>query len=195
MNSFNHYALGAVGDWLHRVVGGIVPGEPGYRCTEIRPRPGGVLTFARARHRTPYGAVECAWRVADGRMEVEVVVPPNASAEVTLPGTDREAIRVGSGKHTWSYPYRDPDARPPLSLDSTLGSLLDDAEAWTAVQAVLIRHVPDMANASGSMQGYSDLTLREVFGMIPGGFTELLREIEAALVETARNPAPAMGTE
>ncbi|MBA2277932.1 MAG: family 78 glycoside hydrolase catalytic domain, partial [Chloroflexia bacterium] len=55
MTSFNHYALGAVADWLHRVVGGLAPAAPGYRRLEIRPRIGGSLTSARARHRTPYG--------------------------------------------------------------------------------------------------------------------------------------------
>jgi alpha-L-rhamnosidase len=53
MISFNHYALGAVADWMHRMIGGLTPAEPGYRLIEIRPRPGGGLTHAQARHVTP----------------------------------------------------------------------------------------------------------------------------------------------
>ena len=88
MTSFNHYALGAVADWMQRTIGGLAPAEPGYRRLEIRPRPGGGLTHARARHRTPYGLAECSWRLEDEQIELAVVVPPNTTARVTLPGSD-----------------------------------------------------------------------------------------------------------
>ncbi len=55
MTSFNHYALGAVADFLHRVVAGLAPAEPGYRKLLVRPRPGGGLSHAGATLRTPYG--------------------------------------------------------------------------------------------------------------------------------------------
>src|SRR5581483_18328 len=58
MTSFNHYAFGAVADWLHRTVGGLAPAEPGYRRIEIKPRPGGGIHHASARHLTPYGMAE-----------------------------------------------------------------------------------------------------------------------------------------
>ena len=48
MTSFNHYALGAVADWMHRVIGGIAPLEPGYARVLVAPLPGGGLTWARA---------------------------------------------------------------------------------------------------------------------------------------------------
>lgn len=106
MTSFNHYALGAVADWLHRVVGGLAPAAPGYQHIEVRPHPGGGLTHARARHRTPYGMAACSWTVEGGRLELEVVIPANTHARVTLPGGDAELIEVGSGTHRWSYPYQ-----------------------------------------------------------------------------------------
>ena len=97
MTSFNHYALGAVADWLHRTVAGLAPAAPGYRRIAIRPSPGGGLTWARARHRTPYGLAECSWRIEDGSMTVEVEIPPNTSAEVYLPGQSGEPLRSGRG--------------------------------------------------------------------------------------------------
>jgi len=110
MTSFNHYALGAVADWLHRTVAGLAPAAPGYRRIIIRPTPGGGVTWARASHRTPYGLASCSWRVADGAMTVEVEIPPNTSAEVYLPRPHgshptRAPNLVGSGRHRWSYAY------------------------------------------------------------------------------------------
>ena len=103
MTSFNHYALGAVADWLHRTVAGLAPTEPGYRRLEVRPRPGGGITSAAARHLTPYGPAALSWRLTDGEMTVEVTVPPNTTARVTLPKSDIEPFEVGSGDHRWSY--------------------------------------------------------------------------------------------
>jgi alpha-L-rhamnosidase len=101
MTSFNHYALGAVGDWLHRAVGGLAPAEPGYRRIAIAPRPGGGLSWARSRHRTPYGVAECAWRIDGAKLIVHATVPPNTTATVTLPGAV-EPFEAGSGVHEWT---------------------------------------------------------------------------------------------
>ena len=98
MTSFNHYALGAVADWLHRFVGGLAPAAPGYRRLEIRPRPGGGITHASASHLTPYGMAQCSWAVAAGQMTVEVQIPPNTRASVTLPETNTGPVEVGVGK-------------------------------------------------------------------------------------------------
>lgn len=62
MTSFNHYALGAVADWLHRTVGGLAPGAPGYRRLEIQPQPGGGLTSARARTKRPMASPSASGR-------------------------------------------------------------------------------------------------------------------------------------
>jgi len=107
MTSFNHYALGAVADWMHRAVAGLAPGAPGYRQLDIRPLPGGGLTFARARHVTPYGMAEAGWRVEAGQIQVEVVVPPNTTARVTLPGARVQAVEVTAGRHRWSCPCQE----------------------------------------------------------------------------------------
>ncbi len=102
MTSFNHSALGAVADWLHRVVAGIAPAEPGYRRIRFAPQPGGGLTSASARHETPYGLASIAWRIEGDRLTVEVVVPTGATAVVELPG--QEPVEVGSGEHRFAAP-------------------------------------------------------------------------------------------
>ncbi|WP_433872897.1 family 78 glycoside hydrolase catalytic domain [Saccharopolyspora sp. CA-218241] len=104
MTSFNHYALGAVADWLHRRVAGLAPAAPGYRRLRVAPLPGGGLTSARARHLTPYGPAEVAWRRAGEELHVDVVVPPGTTAEVALPGT--APAELGSGSHRVTAPWR-----------------------------------------------------------------------------------------
>ncbi len=97
MTSFNHYAFGAVADWLHRVVAGIAPLEPGYRRVLVAPRPGGGLSSAGGSLRTPHGLVSSVWTLADdGRLEVEVAIPDGVSALVRLPGRDDVELSAGS---------------------------------------------------------------------------------------------------
>ena len=103
MNSFNHYAYGAVGDWLHRAVAGLgmeVDENGGHRVV-ISPQPGGGLTHARAELMTMFGNAAVSWSVQGGRTKVEIQVPHNTAARVVLPGA-APAI-VGSGPHRFEF--------------------------------------------------------------------------------------------
>jgi alpha-L-rhamnosidase len=94
MNSFNHYAYGAIGDWMYRVMAGLEVDEskPAYKHVLIQPRPGGGYTSVSATHETPYGKVASAWTLRDGRFELAVEVPPNSSATVRLPGAQLSGV-------------------------------------------------------------------------------------------------------
>jgi alpha-L-rhamnosidase len=83
--SFNHDALGAVGDWLYSVVGGIGIGLPGYKHILIAPKPDPGLSFAKASLESMYGRIDSSWSRQDGRMIIETTLPPNTTATVTLP--------------------------------------------------------------------------------------------------------------
>jgi alpha-L-rhamnosidase len=100
MTSFNHYAFGAVADWLHRTVAGLAPATPGYRELLVRPLPGGDLVSASARHLTPYGEAAVSWHRAGGRLWLRVDVPVGTTATVHLPG-EPAPVRVGHGHHEW----------------------------------------------------------------------------------------------
>jgi alpha-L-rhamnosidase len=129
MTSFNHYALGAVADWMQRTIGGIAPREPGYRVVEIRPQPGRGLTSASAALETGYGRVETAWRIADGRFALSVTVPIGVDAVVVLPGSVEE-IEVACGNHEWTVPFSAPKLSPrAFSMDSALADFADDPDA------------------------------------------------------------------
>jgi alpha-L-rhamnosidase len=100
MNSFNHYAYGAVGEWVYETVGGIAPAEPGFRKIRFMPVPGGDITWARTSLTTRHGTASIEWRLAGGKkvgIEVTLVVPPNTTAVLELPG---HAPRdLSSGRH------------------------------------------------------------------------------------------------
>ena len=128
MTSFNHYALGAVADWLHRRVAGLAPAAPGYRTLTIHPLPTEELTRASARHLTPYGEASVAWERGGGRLRLEVHVPVGAAAEVRVPGTP-DTVHVGHGDHRWEVadpvaetrraPRRTGPARPCATCSTT----------------------------------------------------------------------------
>ncbi|MBN1457262.1 MAG: glycoside hydrolase family 78 protein [Sedimentisphaerales bacterium] len=100
MNSFNHYAYGAIGEWLYRVVAGIEIDEanPGYKHIIIQPNPGGDLTYAMARLESMYGPIESKWEVDGKTTMLDVEIPPNTSATIRIPSTDLKDVLEGGEK-------------------------------------------------------------------------------------------------
>lgn len=94
MNSFNHYAYGAIGEWLYRVVAGIEldPEAPGYKRFLIQPQPGGQLTYASASLDSMYGRIESKWTLEDDGFQLAVAIPANTESAVHLPAQSVEAI-------------------------------------------------------------------------------------------------------
>jgi alpha-L-rhamnosidase len=97
MNSFNHYSLGSVGDWLFGRVAGIdqTPDSVAFRELLLRPVPGGRLTWARASQETVRGTVACGWSVAGGRITVTATVPPGCTAVLEVPTPDPDSVHEG----------------------------------------------------------------------------------------------------
>jgi alpha-L-rhamnosidase len=89
MNSFNHYAYGAVGDWLYRKVAGIDidPASPGFKSIIIKPHPGGEMNDVKASHQSPYGKVSSGWEIGDGKFILTVNIPVNTRATIYIPST------------------------------------------------------------------------------------------------------------
>ncbi len=88
MNSFNHYAYGAIGDWMYRVVAGIdtYDDAPGYKHIRIKPHPHDGLAYANADLQTYYGKVSSHWATQAGKLTLDVIVPSNATATIYVPG-------------------------------------------------------------------------------------------------------------
>ena len=136
MTSFNHYAFGAVADWLHRVLAGLAPAEPGYRRLRIEPHPLPGFDFAEAAHETPYGKAAVRWDRSGDDVVVRATVPPGVTADVLLPDGARH--QVGSGEHAWTAiaPLSRPKAQR-LSLRSRLAQIIDDPEGYRVLVDVL----------------------------------------------------------
>jgi hypothetical protein len=105
MTSFNHYAFGAVADWLHRVVAGLAPAAPGYRAIRVAPQiPAQGLTWAKAELLTPYGRAAAGWSLEGGTVEVWVDVPWGTTADVVLP-SGVEYRGLGPARHAFQEPF------------------------------------------------------------------------------------------
>jgi len=134
--SFNHYAFGAVGEWLYHYVAGIGLDEenPGGKHFILHPHPGGGLTEASAAYQSPRGQVKSAWKLVEGRMTYSVTVPASSTATVHLPraneadvsegnrpleeadgvssvtqATGGVTLQVGSGSYEFRYKYEKPE--------------------------------------------------------------------------------------
>jgi alpha-L-rhamnosidase len=98
MNSLNHYAYGAVGQWMYERIAGIAPLEPGYKSIRIAPRPNAPLNAAAATLNTPYGEASSSWKIEDGTFILNVVIPPNTSAKISIPANTSEKLLLNGGK-------------------------------------------------------------------------------------------------
>ncbi|HSB95685.1 MAG TPA: glycoside hydrolase family 78 protein [Spongiibacteraceae bacterium] len=103
MNSFNHYAYGAVGEWMYGTIGGIRPLQPGYKKISIAPRPGGDLTSAKVSLQSPYGLIGVEWHYTGSALSMIIEIPSNTTAELVFPiagaslQRDGKPLTVGDG--------------------------------------------------------------------------------------------------
>lgn len=118
MNSFNHYAYGAIGDWMYKNIAGIqpMPEAPGYKAFKVSPKVGGGLTSAKASFESPYGTIRSEWQLEGNNVSLRVEVPVNTQAHILFvnaqPGTvtrdsgdvvSSEEVTVGSGIYQFRY--------------------------------------------------------------------------------------------
>ncbi len=107
MNSFNHYAYGAVGAWMVRSIAGLDldPNEPGYRHICFKPRPGGSITWAEASLHTSYGLVSIRWKLESESLHIDLEVPDGTRATFDAPiGFKYERSEFGPGQHSFDMP-------------------------------------------------------------------------------------------
>jgi alpha-L-rhamnosidase len=117
MNSFNHWAFGAVGEWMWRHIIGLNPDEdqPGWKHFTIAPRPGGGVTWGKGQYHSIRGLIVSEWHIEQGWFDLYVKVPPNTTATLHLPTRDPSLVRE---QGTLVAPARTAPSRATYELDS-----------------------------------------------------------------------------
>lgn len=123
MNSFNHYAYGAVGDFLYRQVAGLNEGAPGYKKIVIKPKLTKNIESASAEYESVYGKIVCGYECKNGTIKIFAEIPCNTSATICLPETDKK-ISVGSGHYQYEYATSTDLTPKRFSLESTFGRIV-----------------------------------------------------------------------
>ena len=168
MTSFNHYAFGAVADWMHRVVAGLAPAAPGYRRIRVAPQPPRRgLSSASATLNTPYGTASAGWELGDEEIRVSVTVPVGVTADIALPSG--RTFEVAAGAHEWVEPFEiEPEIDRVFTVDSRMADIADHKPALELLMGVISKWVPGAAeHMSGGLRGQEEVTPRQITGMLP----------------------------
>jgi alpha-L-rhamnosidase len=181
MTSMNHYALGAVVDWMHRTIGGVTAIDPGYTRMRIAPLPGGKLTSAHLRHDIPAGTVDVSWNLTGETMAVAITIPEGTSAEVALPYHPEGAvIEITGGHHAWTYDVPSDTIGRSYSLDSTIKEIAENPAAWQAFTAAFAVHFPGIPLDGAGPQA-AGMSVNAMLDYIPGAPEGLRSDLSTAL--------------
>jgi alpha-L-rhamnosidase len=148
----------------------------------IAPRPGGGLTHAALAYETDRGRVRVAWRIANGAMTLEVIIPEGSEAMVEPPlHPDAPTLVVAGGRHSWTYDLAEGyGARPPYTMDTPLKTLAEDPIVWRSLTDVFAKHFPGIP-IDGNAPEAAGYSLNAVLGFIPGASEELKTDMLTAL--------------
>ena len=196
MNSFNHYAYGAIGEWLYEDVSGIKPLSPGYKKIAIEPMPGGGFTHARSIINSIHGRIESSWEFEGNDFTLLVDIPVNTSAQVTLPHAksdeirgsganpednsgvrsivqkgDKVIIQLGSGQYTFTYTSEELGTIAGIEEQEPLPIFrIDDniGELLSVKQSreILYRHLPELTGSPWLSQ-VMGFSLRQAMHTLP----------------------------
>ncbi|MFS0735064.1 family 78 glycoside hydrolase catalytic domain [Microbacterium sp. 1P10UB] len=177
MTSFNHYALGAVVDWLYRRVAGVAPAADGYRRIRFAPLEVTGMDDAKVELDTSSGVIAGGWR-RDGDCVVWTLdVPAHARAEVSIPGV--EAAEVGPGHHSWITSARTVVSTGHVMLWSPIADIVAHPGAYAVVMGVLEAHDRDLAD---NVRRRTDWTMGTPLGAALFGVpADVVEAIAAAL--------------
>ncbi len=139
MNSLNHYAYGSIGYWMYTRLCGLQMLEPGYKKFAVRPAFIKGITHAELSYESVYGTIRTAWRCENGKITVDLTVPVNTAAELTLPERE-ETITLGSGVYHYEYETETRLEQDRYTMETLLRVMLDHP----AAQPIIRQYMPQM---------------------------------------------------
>lgn len=139
MNSLNHYAYGSIGNWLYTRLCGLEPLAPGYKKFKVAPRFIQGITWAQLRYDSVYGPIEVKWRCEKGQITLDLSVPANTTALLTLP--EQDALQeLGSGDYHFCYPTETHLEQDRYTLEAPLRIMM----THPAAQPLIRQYMPDL---------------------------------------------------
>ncbi len=139
MNSLNHYAYGAIGNWLYTRLCGLRLIEPGYKKFAVIPQFMKGITRAQLSYESVYGEIAIAWRCEQGTITVDLTVPANTTALLTLPEKD-ETKELGSGTYHYEYATETRLEQDRYTMETLLHVMLEHP----AAQPIIRQYMPQM---------------------------------------------------
>ena len=194
MTSFNHYALGAVTQWLLTELAGLAVSAPGGSALRVAPVVGHGFSRASVVRRLAVGTARVAWRLDGEQLTVRVEVPVGATAALVLPGAAPETVGHGRHERTVTVPAALLGRAGAPIL--TVRDLMDDEEAWArVVAAVAGKHGAYMADPAATLTRFLTKELSTTARIVPGaatmyGFIPGMEEIAATLTAVVEDVAP-----
>lgn len=177
MNSFNHYAYGSIGSWMYEKLTGLQIVEPGYKKSRIAPRFIKGITNAKASIETQYGKLSCSWECKDKKITVDINIPANTTAIISLPEKDEE-LEVGSGSYHYEYETETSLEIDKYTMECTLGFLMENPVAVEMLE----KYSPGMTENPLVKLGYEQ-TINELGAYMPKEGMELFKAIIDTLNE------------
>lgn len=139
MNSLNHYAYGSIGSWLYTRLCGLQIVEPGYKVFAVKPQFIKGITWAELTYESVYGKIALTWRCENGKITVDLTVPTNTTALLTLP-EQTETLTLGSGRYHYEYATDTRLEQSRYSMNTTLHVVLEHP----AAQTIMRQYAPEM---------------------------------------------------
>jgi len=170
MNSFNHYAYGAIFQWLVEYAAGLKPVAPGFRRVSIAPVPNWWLRSMDYTYESAAGKYRISWEaVDDTTLQLRVQIPFGCEAELKLPYCAEAVQTLTAGSYEFAY-KTDRPLRRRYSVYNTVKELLEDAQVVSALR----QHMPGVLHIPHSIQ---DLPLREALCQLGGGTSEMIEQL------------------
>ena len=185
MNSLNHYAYGAIVEYLYRDVAGLKALEPGFKKALITPLMNGKLGFMKMSYDSVYGQYRVEWKInKDGSVHAEIEVPFNCHAVIGLPFYEGEVEEVGAGVHVYDYQPTE-DLRHRYTKKTLFKDMMKDEKAMAIIERVspMLMHFLSTGNEDYFFESLDTIRRLTFMGFRPEEIDELSRELTGLIEE------------